>query len=454
MTETVEAGEAALEAHVAALTEAGVRFVRVLYPDLHGVSRGKEIPIGEFAEAVEHGVFFVEAIMTVDLRHNVVAGFERGFQDIVARADLRTLVQTPWDSRVAWCLADLERVTGEPYGVDPRGALRRAMASWAELGCTPVIAPELEFYLCLEDPSARCGFRPYEENDSHVYTSGCVADPQGLLSELFTASLDFGIGPCAANHEYGRAQFEINIKHGEGLDSADRAFRFKALVKELAARAGLMATFMGKPWNDDEGSGFHLHLSMLGEAGENVLAAGDDHEGGLSPPALQFIAGVLEHAPALMAFFNPTVNAYRRIHPEALVPTRMNWGYDNRFTLVRVPPERGSATRVEIRIGDGSANPYLAYAASLFAGLDGVRRGLEPPAEVAGNIYELPEEEQGALLPASFPEALAALEADEAIVASMGEELVSTFLEIKRYEVDRYRRFVTDWDFAEYAHHL
>jgi glutamine synthetase len=225
-------------------------------------------------------------------------------------------------------------------------------------------------------------------------------------------------------------------------------------VKELAARAGRMATFIGKPWNDDEGSGFHLHLSIVDEAGENVLAASDDREGELSPLALQYIAGVLAHAPALMAFFNPTVNSYRRIHPEALVPTRMNWGHDNRFTLVRVPPERGAHTRVEVRIGDGAANPYFAYAAALNAGIDGVRRGLEPPAPVAGNIYELPEETQGALLPVSFPEALDALEADETIRAAMGEELVSTFFEIKRYEVDRYRRYVTDWDFAEYAHHL
>ena len=454
MTEAVEAAHATVEARVAALTDAGVRFVRVLYPDLHGIPRGKEIPIGELVEVVENGVFFVEAIMTVDLRHNVVAGFEHGFQDIVARPDLGTLVQAPWEPAVAWCLADLERsVTREPYGPDPRGALRRAMASWAEMGYTPIIGPELEFYLCRPDPSAPCGFRPYDEKHSHVYTAGRLADPQGLMSELLAASLDFGIRACAANHEYGRSQFEINIKHGEALGSADRAFRFKALVKELAARAGLMATFMGKPWNDDEGSGFHLHLSLVDETGDNVLLA-DEDEAGLSPLTLQFIAGVLAHAPALMAFFNPTVNAYRRLHPEALVPTRTNWGLDNRFTFVRVPPERGPATRIEIRVGDGAANPYLAYAAALNAGLDGVRRGLEPPAPVTGNIYELPEEDQGEVLPASFPEALDALEADETIRAAVGDELVSTFLEIKRYEVGRYRRYVTDWDFAEYAHHL
>jgi glutamine synthetase len=453
MTETAEAGQATLETRVAALTDAGVRFVRVLYPDLHGIPRGKEIPIGELAEAVENGVYFVEAIMTVDLRHNVVAGFEHGFQDIVARADLGTLVQTPWEPAVAWCLADLERVTGEPYGADPRGALRRAMASWAELGCTPIIAPELEFYLCREDASARCGFRPYEENDSHVYTAGCVADPQGLLSELFAASLDFGIVPAPRITN-------TDARSSRSTSSTGRARLCRPGVPVQGAREG--ARRSRGPDGDVHGQaverrrGLRLSSPSLdrGRGGENVLAAPDDQEGELSPLALQYIAGVLAHAPALMAFFNPTVNSYRRIHPEALVPTRVNWGHDNRFTLVRVPPERGAHTRVEVRIGDGAANPYLAYAAALNAGLDGVQKGLEPPAPVAGNVYELPEEAQGALLPVSFPEALDALEADETIRAAMGEELVSTFLEIKRYEVDRYRRYVTDWDFAEYAHHL
>jgi glutamine synthetase len=454
MTETVEATPETIEARAAALAASGVRFVRVLYADLHGIARGKEVPVGELAEVAKHGLNFCEAIMTVDLRHNVVAGFEHGFQDIVARADLDTIRQTPWEPAVAWCLADLERVvTREPYGADPRGALKRALAGWAELGYSPIVGPELEFYLCRADPSAACGYGRYVENDSHVYTAGHVADPQGVLSEMLTASVEFGIGASAANHEFGRAQFEINIKHGEALDSADRAFRFKALVKELAARAGLLATFMGKPWNDDEGSGFHLHLSMADEGGENAFLD-PEADDGLALLARRFVAGVLAHAPALMAFFNPTVNAYRRIHPEALVPTRVNWGHDNRFAFVRVPRERGRATRVEIRVGDGSANPYLAYAGALFAGLDGVRQELEPPEAVAGNVYELPEERQGAPLTASLPEALDALAADDVIRSAMGEELVATFLEIKNHEVERCRRYVTDWDFAEYSHHL
>jgi len=456
MADTIAEPQADVDpvARIAALAEAGVRLVRVGYPDLHGIARGKDIPVGDFADIVAHGIAFCEAVMTVDLRHNVVAGFEHGFQDIVARPDLSTLVQIPWEPSLAWVMADLERiVTGEPYAVDPRGALRRAVSECAALGYAPVVAPELEFYLFERSPDAPLGFRRYVNNDSAVYTAGDVSDPRGVVRDMLTASVDLGLGAFAANHEFGRAQYEINIKHTGALESADRAFRFKWLVKEFAAREGLVATFMGKPWNDDEGSGFHLHLSLAGEDGSNALAdeGGAD---GLSDVARHFLAGVLDHGGALMALFNPTVNAYRRIIPEALVPTRVNWGHDNRFCFVRVPKERGGATRLEIRVGDGTANPYLAYAAALHAGVDGVRRGLEPPAPLQGNIYELPEAAQGQELPISLPRALDLLEADTVLARALGEELVGAFLTIKRHEYDRYRRWVSDWEFAEYSHHL
>jgi glutamine synthetase len=269
---------------------------------------------------------------------------------------------------------------------------------------------------------------------------------------MLHACVDMDMGAIAANHEYGRSQFEINLKHGPALDATDRAFRFKAVVKDMAARDGLLATFIGKPWNDDEGSGFHLHLSMADESGGNALN-GDDPEG-LSPVAHHLIAGLLEHGPALMAFFNPTTNAYRRIHPEALVPTLVSWGHDNRLTLARVPRERGGATRVELRLGDGAANPYLAVAAALFAGLDGLRRKLEPPPPAHGLIYELPEAETMTPLPTTFEEALGALDADTDLVEAMGPELVRVFRVIKEAELERSRRHVTDWEFAEYTHHL
>jgi glutamine synthetase len=443
-----------LDARLRALADDGVRVVRTSYPDLHGICRSKDVPVGDFAHAASHGIAFCEAIMTVDLRHNVVAGFEHGFQDIMARPDLDTLVRLPWNPSIAWCLADLERIpSGEPYEVDSRGALKRAVAALAERGLQAVIGPELEFYLCHPDPDTRDGYRRYVNNDSHVYTTGDMADPRGVVSRMLDASVALDLRTFAWNHEFGRSQFEINLRHSEALDAADRAFRFKWVVKELAAREGLLATFIGKPWNDDEGSGFHLHVSLAGDDGGNACADADSPDG-LTPVARQFIAGVLEHAPALMAFFNPTTNAYRRLHPEALVPTRINWGIDNRFSFIRVPREGGDSTRAEIRVGDGAASPHLAVAATLFAGLDGLERELEPPEPVSGFIYELPEERQGPPLPPTLDAALEALTEDELIRDRMGAGLVETFLTIKNNELDRSRKWVTDWEFAEYSHHL
>jgi glutamine synthetase len=436
------------------LAASGVRTVRLQYADLHGISRGKDIPIGAFAHTVGEGIGFVEAIMTVDLRHNVVAGFEGGFPDLVAIPDPSTLRRLPWQPEIATCLVDLvDGITREPSGVDPRGALKRVLAEYTALGLEPILGPELEFYLCEPDPTSANGYRPYASQDSPVYTVGAQADPRGTLSRMLDASVELGLGAVALAHEYGRGQYEINLRHSEALESADRAFRFKALVKEMAAIDGLLATFMGKPFNDDEGSGFHLHISLVDDAGANACedVAGEE---GLAAVTRHFIAGILEHCPAMMVFFNPTVNAYRRISAEALVPTRVSWGHDHRMTLVRVPRERGAATRLEVRVGDGTANPYLAYTAALAAGLDGIRRQLEPPPPVEGMIYDLPEEEQGRALPTTFQEALEALGADPVIADAFGERLLDMFGAIKAAELERFRSWVTDWEFAEYSHRL
>jgi glutamine synthetase len=437
---------------LADLIQQGVTTVRMSYPDLHGIARGKEFPASYFEHLTDDGAAACEAIMTVDLKHNVVAGPEHGFQDINARIDPSTLRRIPWDPEVAWVLADLERMDGTPYRVDSRGVLKQAVGRYTERGLTPILGPELEFYLCEADPTVPNGYRRYVNNDSHVYTVGSVADPRGVLREMLHACADLGLQAYAANHEFGRSQYEINLRHSDALDAADRAFLFKTTVKEIAAQHGLLATFIGKPWNDDEGSGFHLHLSLSDDAGSNLLN-GDGPEG-LSPLAHHFLAGLLEHGPALMAFFNPTTNAYRRIHEEALVPTLVSWGHDNRLCLARVPRERGRATRVELRLGDGAANPYLAAAAALFAGMDGIERELEPPEPFEGLIYEQPAAEDCTPLPRTFDAALEALDADPLIKDAMGEDLVSTFLTIKGAELDRARKYVTDWEFAEYTHHL
>jgi glutamine synthetase len=315
-----------------------------------------------------------------------------------------------------------------------------------------VIGPELEFFLCERDPGATNGMRRYVDNLSMVYTVGPLADPRGVVRGIAESLSSLGMGTFAANHEFMNSQYEINLHHAHALTAADRAFRLKAAVKDVAAIHGLVATFMGKPFNDQGGSGFHIHFSLDHE-GENAFSDPSDGDG-VSDVMRHFTAGVLAHAPALMAFLNPTVNAYRRLVPDSLAPTHANWGWDNRTALIRIPPERGRATRAEVRVGDGSANPYLAVAATLFAGLHGIRGELELEPPVGGDAYTLAEDEAGGALPGSLDEALDALEADEVLGAAIGEKILEAFLAVKRFETERHRTWVSDWDIDEYLHHL
>src|SRR5690242_2342052 len=261
---------------------------------------------------------------------------------------------------------------------------------------------------------------------------------------------DAGLRVTAANHEFSPGQFEINLGHSELADAADRSFRLKSAVQEIARQQDLLATFMAKPFNDEGGSGFHVHLSVADPAGENVFGdpSGPD---GLSDVGRAAVAGVLAHAPALAAILNPTINSYKRFGPDTLAPWLIDWGLDNRSAMVRIPPERGPGARMEVRLGDATANPYLAMAAIGAAVYLGVRDKLEPPAPLEGYGYD---PERAPRLPQRLPDALDALEADEALTEALGPFFVDSFLAYKRNEVERFERYVTDWEFLEYAYHL
>ena len=439
-----------LEGHPPQLSEMSVTTVRVIYSDLHGVARGKDVPLVEFDRVSEHGLAFCAAIMSTDLRHTPVLGGEIGFPDLIARPDLATLTLLPWDPGVASCIADLHPVSeGAAAPADPRGAVRRAVAAYEELGLAPIVGPELEFFLCERDAGAPGGLRRYVDHLSMVYTVGPQADPRGIVRQLAEAMAGMGMGTFAANHEFMNSQYEINLRHAPALTAADRAFRLKSAVKDVAAQAGMVATFMGKPFNDQGGSGFHLHVSADRDD-DNAFADRNDPDG-VSDELRRFTAGVLAHAPALMAFLNPTINAYRRIVPDALAPINISWGWDNRTSFVRIPAERGRATRAEIRIGDGSANPYLAIAATLFAGLRGLREELPLPEPVSGDAYT---QEAGGAVPLSLEAALDALEADDYLRDAMGAAIVTPFVAMKRFEIERHRAWVSDWERDEYLHHL
>ena len=426
--------------------------VRVLYPDLHGVPRGKDVPVAQIEQVAERGLCFCAAVMGTDLRHTPVVGGDEGYPDLIARPDLSTMLTLPWEPGIASCLADLEPAEGGAPVADPRGALRRSVDDLRRLGFDPIVGPELEFFLLERDPTAPNGIRRRVDNLSMVYTVGPQADPDGVVRKMTEGLAQLGLEVFAVNHEFMNSQYEINLRHADAVTAADRAFRLKCAVKDIAAQHGLIATFMGKPFNDQGGSGTHLHISLNREDRNAFDAPGA--EDGLSAETRMFVAGVLRHARALMALLNPTVNAYRRIVPDSLAPTHANWGLDNRATFIRIPPERGDASRIEIRVGDGAANPYLAIAAVMIAGAHGIREQLTPPQPVTGDAYRADPEIIGEPLPSGLEEAIDALEHDPVLADGLGAATVDTFVAVKRFELERHRSWVSDWEIAEYLHHL
>jgi glutamine synthetase len=427
--------------------------VRVLFSDLHGVARGKDVPDREFNRVAEEGIGFCTAVMGTDLRNTPVVGGDEGYPDMRAVPDISTLLPVPWEPGVSAVIADLMRIGEEqPEPMDPRGALRCAVKELEALGYSPIVGPELEFYLCRSDGGDPPRFARRLDRESMIYTVGPQADPGGVVRKLTEMLSEFGLETFASSHEFSNSQYEINLREAPALTAADRAFLLKSAVKDVAAQDGLIATFMGKPFNDQGGSGLHLHVS-LDRDGANAFSDPEDRDG-VSHAMRAFLAGVLQHSPGLMALLNPTVNAYRRIVPGSLAPTHADWGWDNRTAGVRVPPDQGGGTRLEVRMGDGSANAYLATAGVLFAGLHGLRESLPLQPPVAGDAAAAPAHERGAPLARTLEASLAALEQDSLLRGHIAPKLIDTFVAVKRYELERYRAWVSDWEVDEYLRHL
>ncbi|RRR84350.1 glutamine synthetase family protein [Streptomyces sp. RP5T] len=440
--------------HIERLVSDGIDVVRVIYPDLIGTDRARDVLVDHLPSACEHGLAFCRAVYHTTPQGDVVpvaGGLDAGLPDVCVRPDLSTLSALPWEPGVATCLGDVtDPATSGPAAESPRDLLRAVLARCAAQGLRPVVGPELEYFLLEPVPGTPTGWRRAPEVTGAVYTAGLRADPANHLLHTLRLLRDLGLGVVTGNHEFDGGQYEINLTHSEALDAADRAFRFKAAVKELARKEGNLATFMAKPFGDAGGSGFHLHLSCQDAEGGNAF---DDPTGshGLSATARHAVAGILAHAPALAALANPTVNSYKRFGPDTLAPWLIDWGLDNRSAMVRVPPERGSGSRLELRLGDAGANPYLLIAGTLAAALLGIQAGEEPPAPLEGYGYDTA---RAAVLPLDLTAALDALEADTALTELLGKDFTTSYLTYKRNEVERFQRHVTDWEFTEYAYHL
>ncbi|MBD0289729.1 MAG: glutamine synthetase [Thermoleophilia bacterium] len=441
--------DASTEARVEQVLAAGVDRIRVHFTDLLGVSRNKVVPLSGLDDACEDGINFCISAFCVDHVGEVIEGTGLGaevdYRDAQVVPDLSTLTVVPWERSTAVAVGDVV-FDGAPLLASPRELLKRAVAELEERGLRAVAGHELEFFLLRPNGG---GYEQYAKQPGLVYTLSPSVDTEGVLREMEDAVREMGLPYVGSNQEYFGSQWEINLRYDDALKAADDAHLFKLAVKEIAAKHGLVATFMGKPIQELGTSGYHLHLSLW-DGDENAFhdPAADE---GLSGVCRRFLAGQLEHARGMTPIMAPTINAYKRFLAMAFGPWNVTWGHDNRTVYARIPRERGKATRIENRAGDGTANAYLASAVALFAGLDGLDRGLDPGEPVSGVAYEL---EDRPLVPFSLAEALDALEEDEFLRAALGEQFVRAFVAMKRSEVNRFASAVTDWELREYANVL
>ena len=435
------------------LTDQGIDVLRFIFADVLGIARSKDVLVSQLDKAAHNGPAFCQGTWITTTGGDVLDAVNiasDGLQDLVSSIEPDTITPLPFEPGVAYVIADALNPDHSPNLISPRTVLKKVVDEYNALGLQPVVGPELEFYIAnITDDG---GFERSLTRTGRVYTTGTLVDPDGVFLHLMRMLDQMNIGVFAGNHEFSPSQYEINLWHSNALDAADRTFFFKTAIKDVVAQEGQHATFLGKPWSDEGGSGFHLHFSVTDMDGVNKM---HDGSGQLSEVARQMIAGVTANANALTALTNPTVNAFKRLGPDTLAPFRANWGYDNRSCMVRIPPERGQGTRLEVRVGDGAANPYLVIAGILAAALDGIKRKLDCPDDAVGMAYD---NESAPELPATLGAALDALEANAHLHDQMSKELVEVFLVMKRDEVARYEaavkdpstRDVTQWEIDEY----
>jgi glutamine synthetase len=430
--------------------EDGVKFVCLQFTDVTGSVKSVDIPVGRLEGALEDGVWF---------DGSSVEGFARIQEsDMRLMPDRNTYAVLPWgapERRRARLFCDIYLTDGNPFAGDPRGILKRVLSRIDERGWKYNVGPEPEFFLIRKDgPDA---IHPVPHDVGGYFDFSASDEAQRVRSELMLALDGMGLDVEMGHHEVALGQHEIDFRFTDALASADNVVTLKYTVKALAARNNLIASFMPKPIFGINGSGMHTHQSIFDNEGNNLFYDPKD-EFSLSKVAYGFIAGQIEHASALAAIVAPTVNSYKRIVPGYEAPVYVCWAQINRSAMIRIPQPgvgRETSTRAELRFPDPSCNPYLAFAAMLAAGLDGVDRELECPSPVNDlNIYEMSDSELKKLgitqLPGSLEEALNALSECEVVKDAIGDEAYDVFSRAKNAEWDAYRTRVTDWEVETY----
>ena len=436
------------EAVLQEIEEQGVDFLRLQFTDILGVVKNVSIPASQAEKAFTEGIYF---------DGSSIEGFVRIQEsDMRLKPDPETFAILPWreaeHAGAARLICDVYNTsTGEPFEGDPRHVLQQAIDRAESMGYTVNAAPEPEFFLFKEDEEGHATVNPAD------FGGYFDLAPKDLASDV-RRDIIFGLEKMdfeieASHHEVAEGQYEINFTYDDALATADNVATFRTVVRAIAAQHDLHATFMPKPIPRVNGSGMHTHISLFAD-GENAFHDADD-EFNLSETAKQFTAGILEHAPAISAVSNPTVNSYKRLVPGYEAPVYVAWSDRNRSALIRKPAARvPAASRIEARFPDPSCNPYLAFAALIHAGLDGIENDLDCPDPIRENIYEFDEEKRQEYgietLPKNLGDAIDALEDDDVVYDALGEHVGPTFVAAKREEFTEYLVEVSQWELDRY----
>jgi len=428
------------------IEEKNVSFIRLQFTDILGTIKNVEIPVSQLDKALENKMMF---------DGSSIEGFVRIEEsDMYLYPDLDSFVVFPWTSekgKVARFICDVYTAKGEPFAGDPRNNLKRILRKMEDMGFTSFnLGPEPEFFLFKLDAK---GEPTLEVNDHGGYFDLAPTDlGENCRRDIVLELEEMGFEIEASHHEVAPGQHEIDFKYADAITACDNIQTFKLVVKTIARKHGLHATFMPKPLYGEAGSGMHFNVSLF--KGKENAFYDESTELGLSETAMQFMAGVLGHVQGFTAVTNPTVNSYKRLVPGYEAPCYVAWSAQNRSPLIRIPSARGLSTRVEVRSVDPTANPYLAMAVILEAGLEGIRQKLTPPAAINRNIYVMSEEERKANgienLPPALDDALTLLAKDKVAQEALGEHIYANFKEAKEIEFDMYRTTVHQWERDQY----
>ncbi|MDF2679055.1 MAG: glnA [Brevibacillus sp.] len=426
--------------------EEDVRYIRLQFTDLMGIIKNVEIPLSQLTKALDGKMMF---------DGSSIEGFVRIEEsDMYLVPDLDTWVVFPWGNehgKIARLICDIHNPDGSPFEGDPRYILKRALKEAEEMGFSAFnVGPEPEFFLFKLDEK---GEPTLDLNDQGGYFDFAPLDlGENCRRDIVLTLEKMGFEVEASHHEVAPGQHEIDFKYANALQAADQILTFKLVVKTIAQKHGLHATFMPKPLYGVAGSGMHANQSLF-RGKENAFYDETD-EMGLSQTAKYYLAGILQHARGFTAITNPLVNSYKRLVPGYEAPCYVAWSGKNRSPLIRIPASRGMGTRIEVRSPDPSTNPYLALAVMLKAGLDGIKNKVTVPPAIDRNIYVMSEEDREANgienLPASLKEAIECLKSDPVICEALGEHALVHFIEAKEIEWDMFRTRVHAWEREQY----